>query len=56
MAHPFPLVPAKAGTQLWIPAFAGTSGRRLAQIQLLEEVVALVVDHDEGREIDHVDV
>jgi hypothetical protein len=25
--RPFPLIPAKAGIQDWVPAFAGTSGR-----------------------------
>src|SRR4249920_3419569 len=50
-----PLVPAKAGTQRWIPAYAGMSGTVLPQIQRLEEVVAFVVDHDEGGEIHHLD-
>src|SRR5712672_4177086 len=31
------------------------SGACSSQIQFLEEVVALVVDHDEGREILHLD-
>src|SRR5262245_46670212 len=34
---------------------ASLSGERLAEVQLLEEVVALVVDDDEGGEILHLD-
>src|SRR5262245_45423121 len=34
---------------------ASLNGKRLAEVQLLEEVVALVVDDDEGGEILHLD-
>src|SRR5262249_38600560 len=42
----------------WVPACAGTTAAcagALPQIQLLEEIVALVVDDDEGGEILHLD-
>src|SRR5215469_5889237 len=56
------VTPAKAGVQgsialwPWIPAFAGmTMIEFRCASELREEVVALVVDDDESREIDHLD-
>jgi hypothetical protein len=41
-----------AGASLWISVAMNSYDARLPQIQLLEEVAALGIDSDEGREID----
>ncbi len=35
--HTFPLIPAKAGIQLWVPAYARTSGKTLTRDYYLVE-------------------